>query len=237
MYKSHVPRRADKAAKSKGEATTRSPRRSRGRPAETHDGVGQEAILNAAEALLRELPPAKVTRAAVARQAGVDPGLIRYYFKDRSSLLLAVVRRVVTEQKRARASEPPDDGDPPSERLRAYILRFFKFNFAYPFVYRLLVEEINQAEAAEAATYFQELNSGAIHIFNRMIKAGVKDGSLRRVDPMLLHVALIGMSEFFHEATALLQNGTGKRDVTPQAYAKRYAELVSSLVVEGLATR
>jgi hypothetical protein len=43
--------------------------------------------------LLTQLPPNPITRAEVARNMSVDPSLIRYYFRDRSMLLLAAVAR------------------------------------------------------------------------------------------------------------------------------------------------
>jgi len=39
----------------------------------------------------------RVGRAAVAREAGVDPSLIRYYFKNRSLLLLAAFKKLTDE--------------------------------------------------------------------------------------------------------------------------------------------
>ena len=238
MYNACVPRRVHRAPRAKSDAATRMPRRPRGRPAVLAEVVGPDAIIAATDALLRELPPAKVTRAAVARRAGVDPGLIRYYFKDRGSLLLAVLRRAV-ELHRREVSEALENAaeTKAAEQLRNQVLRFVQFNFAHPYLYRLLVEEIAQSDHPEGQAYFQEITHGAIAYYNRLLKAGQKDGSLRKTDPVMLHIALIGMSEFFCEAAASILESHGKRDSSPQNHARRYAEMIAGLVIDGLATR
>src|SRR4249920_3443005 len=69
-------------------------KRGQGRPVAGEKDVGAERLLDAAEKLLRELPPARVTITRIAQEASVDPALVRYYFGDRNSLMLAVVDRM-----------------------------------------------------------------------------------------------------------------------------------------------
>src|SRR5450432_3263821 len=54
-----------------------------GQPASSAGSVGPEALIQLTCEMLTRIPPGDVTRAAVARHAGVDPALIRYYFKNR----------------------------------------------------------------------------------------------------------------------------------------------------------
>jgi len=56
-----------------------------------------------------------VTRAALARHAGVDPNLIRYYFKDQSAS--AVIDEIMNEESEGAARVAAVGG--PVERLRA----------------------------------------------------------------------------------------------------------------------
>lgn len=195
--------------------------------------MGPEALISAAQELLGTLPPAKVTRAAVARHAGVDPSLIRYYFSDRESLLLAVLRRIVTEQKNGLRT--PTEGTA-AERLRALVRAFFDFNAAHPYLHRLLIEEIARSKSKEARAEFHAINHGAIRGLSKIIKDGLRDGSLRRVDPVLLHVMVIGMCEFFFESRVLLEDALG-RPTEPRALARRYADMISSIAVDGLERR
>jgi AcrR family transcriptional regulator len=192
-------------------------------------------LIRAARELLAVLPPAKVTRAAVARHARVDPNLIRYYFQDRDSLLLAVIEQIVTEG-RHRELEAEQQRDPAPERLRKRVRGFLEFNATYPFFHRLMLDEVVHWKSARARATFHELNSGAIAGFSEILKAGAKERSLRRVDPALLHVAIIGMSEFFLNSRPLLEDAFGK-GATPAGFAQRYADLIVDMVSDGVRTR
>lgn len=218
---------------SRGRVTAASPRRTQGRPTEASHAVGPEALIKAAMELLEQMPPAKVTRAAVARHARVDPSLIRYYFSDRDSLLVAVLHRIVGE---ARSQHVASQAGTAADRLRERVRGVFQFNATYPFVHRLVAEEIAPSASAEAREAFQRENLGSIAAFDELLKEGSKDGSLRKVDPVLLHIAVLGMCDFFVGSGSALQDAVGK-STSSAAAAKRYAEFISTLVVDGLKPR
>ena len=69
-------------------------RRSPGRPAASGLSVGADAIVLKACELLREVAPRELSMVKLARHANVDRSLIRYYFTDRSGLLLAAARHL-----------------------------------------------------------------------------------------------------------------------------------------------
>jgi TetR/AcrR family transcriptional regulator len=208
-------------------------RRAQGRPNEGRNSVGPEVLLQATRKLLEELPPAKVTRAAVARRAGVDPNLIRYYFQDRDSLILAVVEQILAEFSEANTDESSGSA---VEQLRAHIRNFIQFNTQYPFFQRLILEEIANWKSVRAKQLVQRLNQSSIAILSGILKDGGKDRSLRQLDPVLMHIALIGVSEFFKHARVLLDDGLGKPGV-PADLTKRYTDLVAQLVLDGARQR
>ena len=69
--------------------------RSAGRPRSGSQPVGREALIEVTCELLKSHPPSAVTRALVARHSNVDPSLIRYYFRDRDSLMVAAAESIV----------------------------------------------------------------------------------------------------------------------------------------------
>src|SRR5579863_9430081 len=83
-----------------------------GRPAAGQQTVGREALITRTCEMLMMMPPNKITRAEVARHMNVDPSLIRYYFRDRSTLLLAAVARLSAEfdRNRDQAMQQADQG-------------------------------------------------------------------------------------------------------------------------------
>jgi len=119
-------------------------KRSKGRPAAGDNDVGRDRILAAAEALLKTLPPARVTMSRIAEEAGVDPALVRYYFGDRTRLLLAVANRVTanTSHAGARTLEP-------QAALIEHIRKTLALVRSAPFMHRLMVEELNASGTEE----------------------------------------------------------------------------------------
>jgi TetR/AcrR family transcriptional regulator len=205
-------------------------RRARGRPNEGKNAVGSELLLKAARELLETLPPAKVTRAALARHAGVDPNLIRYYFADRDSLLLSVVEQIIDEHV-AHVADLPAQGTPP-ERLRSYVRAFIEFNTGHPYFHRLLVEEIALWKTARARQLFHRLNQASIGLYRAVLDDGAKDKSLQAIDPTYMHIALVGMIEFFLSSRVVLEDAFGK-GALPADHAERYADTVVQLIVDG----
>ena len=86
--------------------------RSAGRPAIGVNTVGPAALIDAACDLLKTMPPEKVTRAAVARHANVNPALINYHFKDRSILLRAAARTLL-DRFQLHVARPITESAPP----------------------------------------------------------------------------------------------------------------------------
>src|SRR4051812_29562011 len=94
-------------------------RRGKGRPRpESPGAVGREALLQATCQLLKQVPPSRVTRRAIALQAGVAPSLIGYYFGPMDDLLLEAVIHMWRElRERSRAAVA--DANSPAEKLLA----------------------------------------------------------------------------------------------------------------------
>jgi AcrR family transcriptional regulator len=196
--------------------------------------VGPQLLLRAARELLEKLPPSQVTRAALARHAGVDPNLIRYYFTDRDSLLLAVVDEIVAEEDKI-LERLVSEGTP-AERLRGHIRHFVEFHQRHPFFHRLFIDEIATWKSPRARQIFHRLNHHSIQTYAAIFKDGAKDKSLRGVDPVLMHIAMIGMCEFFMSSKVVLEDALGK-GTSPSDLIKRYADTVSQLVLDGLRQR
>lgn len=208
-------------------------RRGIGRPAAGTEAVGREALIDRTCQLLREMPPDKITRAEVARHMGVDPSLIRYYFRDRSTLLLAAMQKLTTEFSRVRDEELDRSGPTPEGQLRARVSALLKFNIMHPFFHRLISDEFVKLESPVAAKFLEELTVGAVNGYGAILDAGVKDGTFRRVNGAFLFLAVIGMCEFFVNGMPILKIAQGK-DLDERNAATRYREFICNLLIDGL---
>lgn len=61
--------------------------RQKGRPRSTATRIGSEKVVDTARQLLRQPRPLQISRSEVAKAAGIDEKLVRYYFENYEDLL------------------------------------------------------------------------------------------------------------------------------------------------------
>lgn len=205
-------------------------RRSKGRPVAASAGVGREALITAARQLLQELPPEQVTATAIARRAGGDPALVRYYFGNRTNLLLEVAQKIGSETH----TEPPASGHPP-DLLADFIHATFRFTRSARNMQRLMLNELDSASSGEVRDGVRRWNQVPVDHY-AAIKALDESGELVDFDPLFLHLAVVGISDFFITGGPLVKlltpEGTDMDDL-----ARRYEEFVERLLLDGLRKR
>ncbi len=212
-------------------AATRTPKkRGKGRPVSGENDVGRERLLAATERLLRIMPPARVTISRVAQEADVDPALVRYYFTNRASLLVAVVDRVTAHPQRA---APPTAE--PAAALADHIARTVQLVRRAPFLHRLIVEELAQEGTDASRARVRDMNLDLIAFYRSLLTS---DGGreLIDVDPMFLWVAILGASDFFSSAESLM------RELLPpgsdlQQVSTQFEGFLARLVLDGVRKR
>lgn len=203
-------------------------KRGKGRPAD--HSVGRDALLETAKRLIKDLPPARVTVSLIAREAGVDPALVRYYFGDRSNLLMAVAESMLADSRSAEL-----DPSEPLVAIEEIVRRTAHFTSSTKHIHRLMVDELAGAKTAAIGEHLGELNRGAVSDLNNLMNADGPTG-LRQVNPAFLHLALLGLFDFFASAEPVV------RQLAPQgtdmkALAAEYEDFVVDLLLNGLRRR
>lgn len=206
-------------------------RRGKGRPSGPDKAVGRDALLTAARRLLQELPPAQVTNAAIGRAAGADPALIRYYFGSREKLLFEVAQQIAASGETAEGL----DDLAPEDRVEALIHQTFRFTRSARYMQRLIGEELSSARSPEVRAGLRQWQHIPIEMYEdlRQEDNGERLGAF---DPLFLHLAVIGISDFFHSGEEvvkmLVPEGT---DLA--VLEKDYEDFVSRLLLNGLRKR
>jgi TetR/AcrR family transcriptional regulator len=215
--------------------------RARGRPRNTGDGpdgaVGRDALIDTTIELLKTSPASVITPVAVARAIGVHPSLIRYYFKNRASLLVAVAERVTEQFARQMEAAASDDTDnSPRARLCARIGTLIDLNATYPFFHQLIVSEIAPSDDPAAKAMIAKFTNRGQGAYGNILRAGLADGSFRGMDPGLLYVVVIGMAEFFVAARRQLEIAQGG-EIEEAELRAVYKAFVCDLVLNGVVAR
>jgi AcrR family transcriptional regulator len=187
-------------------------RRKSGRPGRAGPAVGRDELVRRCVELLDTLPAQQLTFSALARHAGVTPALITYYFRDKSDLQTAVLR-LLRERLGDDLSE--EAGGKPMDQLRQYIRSLIGIHIRYPYFHDLLYEEMIKARSPSARELFEETTDNGLGIFARILEQGFRDGSMRRADPLMIYVTVIGMCAFTNIAELIISHGAAGGDHSP----------------------
>jgi AcrR family transcriptional regulator len=216
---------------------TRSKRRKRGRPDDRGGrSVGADAIVLKACELLREVAPRDVTLLRVAQHAGVDRSLIRYYFTNRTRLMLAVARLLLGQMQAEVASAQSRAAGDPEMQLRERARGLLRFQIKHPYFHRLMVEEVVNSDDPEARAFFKTFTAGGIADYRAVTNAAAKRAGIRSVEGAFLYMATIGMCEFFVTGAPILKIAFGK-DFDGDAVQRQYEKFICAYVVDGLRKR
>ncbi len=217
-----------------GQTKKKKQRRARGRPGDGGgQSVGADAIVLEVCELLRELAPRDVTLLRVAQHAGVDRSLIRYYFTNRSSLLLAAARHLFAQLENALVvarQVPPED---PEEQIRASVRALLRFQIRHPYFHRLMVDEVVNSDQPDAQAFFKSFTATGIDSYRKAAAAATRLAGAKAVDGAFLYMAVIGMCEFFVTGMPILKVAFGK-DYDPEVLNRQYEKFICDYVIDGL---
>ena len=223
--------RAASSGRARGEPAAK---RSQGRPPQADAELRKAKIRAATRRLLKEHSPAKITRFDVGRAAKVDPALIRYYFGDKSNLFREVIREGIDDLRRRRNALAAEGTT--AEKLRARLKVWLEFFFETPHFHELVIEEVFYGEVDAARGLLSQFVQRVYPDLEDLVKAGIKSGDLRRVEPRFVYLVLVAMCEFFATARPLVEELFGKGCVDSKL-VRAYGDFAADLLVEGLKRR
>jgi TetR/AcrR family transcriptional regulator len=198
--------------------------------------VGADAILLAACELLRRVPPRELSLLKVARHAGVDRSLIRYYFSDRSSLLLATARHLFAELQSLLARVEARLAADPLSRIREMATVLLGFQIEHPYFHRLMIDEVVNSPKRDAQEFFRSFTARGVEAFRDMAAATTRSGATRPFDGVFLYLAIIGMCEFFVTGAPILRVAFGD-GFDPADVNRQYEAFLREYVVSGIRKR
>ena len=183
--------------------------------------------------MLREVAPRELSLLKLARYAGVDRSLIRYYFRDRPTLLLAAARHLFgLLESRLNAAEASLANDPVAQ-IRELAAVLLTFHTEHPHFHRLMIDEVVNAPNQEAQVFFRAVTEQGVRTFRDLASAGGRRGLTRPYDGVFLYLALIGMCEFFVTGRPILKVVFGE-GFDADRTDRQYRDFLRDYVVDGI---
>ncbi len=209
-------------------------RRGQGRPPRADSEFTRARLIAATRALLHKNKPAKITRFDIARAAGVDPALVRYYFGNKAAVFSEVIR-VVSEELKLRRAALPATGTV-IERLQAYLQVWLEVFTDNPHFHELVVEQVFYADETGAPQRLRKFIERAYPELEALVREGIANGELRTADPRFVYLSIVALTEFFATASPLVDALFGKRGAAARQRAE-YGRFAAGLLIDGLRQR
>ena len=204
-----------------------------GRPSTDEATVGREALIEATCEMLKYLPPRKMTRAQVARETGVHPSLIRYYFTNVHVLMIEAAKRFNQRYLDAVRSET-NENDPIETRFRVRVGALVDMIWEYPYYQRLIVEEMLESDHPEARALMERMVSRGIGSYGAIIKEGVTAGIWRPVDDKLFFTSIIALADFQLTASHLYHLPERPTPKISDNFRSKYKDHICELLLDAL---
>ncbi len=166
----------------------------RPRPRERRDpDATRQALVSAGAALFAERGFDAVPIEDLAERAGVNKALISYHFGGKRGLYTAVLAAGFQQIAQRLEAAEAQAKDAPSA-LRAVLEVFAAFREEHPELPRLFMREVLSSGVEPGVVPYL---LAIIGVMRRIAARGAREGTLRPVNPLLLHFGLFGAVVFY----------------------------------------
>ncbi|MDR3468454.1 MAG: TetR family transcriptional regulator [Xanthobacteraceae bacterium] len=206
--------------------------RGKGRPS-VEGAVGRQKLIDATRELLRTIPPARLTSNDIARAAGGDRALVRYYFGTMANLFSVVASELSAGLVSSLSTAAKVDNNA-TDKLRHRIQEFVRYELENPALHPLYTEQLLSDQSAAARKLVRRIASEGHLTFEAIIKEGRRSGEFRKdFDIRLLDIAIVGLCEFIVVGQPILEAWLSPGERVSDLLT-HYADFVADLVVNGI---
>jgi AcrR family transcriptional regulator len=211
-------------SESPGAPRTRRP----GRPSGAAVGAGQRArLLDAALALFARQSIVDTTLGAIAREAGVTPAMVHYYFNTREQLLDVLIDERFVPLREALAGVFDAHPDDPVAALTELALRFVRLADEHPWFPPLWVREV----ISEGGLLRQRMHERFGHAPQRAALAHLErwqtEGRLNpALEPSLVFLSVLGLTLLPLATSQLWRNDPARRRIGAQEIARHAVAMI-----------
>jgi AcrR family transcriptional regulator len=204
-------------------------------PAASLDLPTPELLLSAAADLMMERDTIDISLNDIARKSGLNSALVKYYFGNKSGMLLAMVRRAVGASL-AHLQEVVDMPIAAEDKLRLHIRGVVSSHHRHPYLHRLLHYMLSQENETFAATLSRELINPVTSAQRRILEEGAAAGVFKSVDPVMFYFHLLGACESLFYSRSMLMSAFGIKGITKD-FKQAYVEYLCDAVMTGMMVR
>jgi len=184
------------------------------REVKRRDAGTERTLLSATAELLTEKGNLNFSLAEVGARAGLSTALVQYYFGSKHGLLGALLESSSSGYVAQLNSLMAMDLSA-LDKLRFHVRGIVKTYTKTPYIDRLLHHLISASDDAGAKRISDYYVKRVVEFYRKLIDQGVREGTMRPIDPMHLYFVLLGTGDHLAARRRLLTpllGGTAQMD-------------------------
>jgi AcrR family transcriptional regulator len=180
-----------------------------------------QAILDAALAVIADTDVERATVAAICRRAGVSNGSFFHFFPTKDALIEALHARAIDDYQQAYLSVLKSAGDDAEQTVRATVRCHLEWVEQRPDLARFMQRPPHARQRRIRSSRMTGVNSGFIDALVEWVRPHQRRGVVREMPPEVLVSALLGPPQLLSRAWL-----SGVSDVPPSQYANSLGDTV-----------
>jgi TetR/AcrR family transcriptional regulator len=196
------------------------------------NGTARDQLLNAASRIMRDGDTINLSLSELSLRAGLNSALVKYYFGNKSGLMLAVLDRDMSNIVASLEALVIKEMEP-EEKLRRHLSGVIDTYYDYPYLNRLLMQLVRDSAPEEAERIANLYLRPIAAAYDKLIAQGVKAGIFRAVDPQLFYFTVTGAADSFFSARLVFRHCFGQENIS-EKMRDRYREHTIDVIMRGL---
>lgn len=159
------------------------------------DNSTEQKIIEAAEEVFHHKGYDGARMQEIAEQAGINKGLLHYYFKTKDNLFAAIFS-VAKNKMLSRLQVILEMETPLHEKIDMLVDQYLSIMLKHPALPRFVLNELNKNPDRFIKQHFNREMKEALNAFQKSIELEVKKGTIRNIDARQLLMNLMSMIIF-----------------------------------------
>lgn len=171
----------------------------------------EQRILEAAKVVFTKKGFAGARMQEIADEAGINKGLLHYYFRNKQKLFDAIFMDLFP-QFAGEINKVLDSDSPLFEKIESFVEEYISFLIENPIMPSFIINELNQHPDEFVKKVLKQQKRPNPMKFLSQINAEVEAGNIRLIQPMHLIVNMVSMCVFPFIAKPMFQRIMGVKD-------------------------
>jgi AcrR family transcriptional regulator len=196
------------------------------------DNSTRERLLTVTGQLIMERGSAEVSLSDIAEKSGMSSALVRYYFGNKSGLMMALLRKAIgplREELKFLLAGPLS----PEQKMRVHLKGFVDGYARFPWVGRLMHHMLAEDPALYGPIIAQEISKPVFETQRTILEDGFKAGCFKHADPLAFFFLVSGACDNLFFGRFQLEYLFGIKDID-EAIRKKFAEDFCALLCNGI---